>query len=134
MWLKVLALATDDVAFLVAHLPGSNDILAAIAASPAQAVSVRGLPAEAALAWARGASGARREPYRTAGPDSLFQRLIEIEAPDEALWWRLLVEDDGTAPGALPWASYLALAARVRTETEARPLPTQSRLRSSCPT
>jgi hypothetical protein len=111
-----LALGAADVAFLVAHLPGSNDILAAIAASPAQAAAVRGLTSEQALAWARGAAGDRRQPYRVNGKDWLFQRLIELPTAGEDLPWHLLTEDEGTAPAVMPWADYVALVARIRAQ------------------
>ena len=87
-----LVLATADVEFLITHLPGSNDVLAAIAASPAQAPAIRGLTPDAALHWAQAASSGRREPYRVTGKDCLYQWLIDLPAPDEPLLWHLLVE------------------------------------------
>ena len=125
-----LALANEDIRFLIAHLPESNDILAAIAASSAQAPAVHGLPPDQALHWAQAASGERRKPYRPAGHDCLFQRLIELPAPNEPLLWHLLVEDEGTAGGAMPWANYAALVTRSRAQVDALQFPPQSRLRA----
>ena len=108
-----LCLGTDDVEFLIAHLPGSNEVLAAVAASPAQAAAIRGLPAPQALRWAQTASGNARQPYVTSGKDWLFQRLVDLPAADEDLQWHLLTRDDGSAPAAMPWADYAALVARL---------------------
>ena len=124
-----LALASDDLRFLIDNLPGSNDILAAVAASPPQAPAVAGLPPGHALRWARVAAGERRGLYLSAGHDILFQRLIELPAADEALLWHLLVDDDGSSSAAMSWPAYAALVARVRARAEALPLPAGSRLR-----
>jgi hypothetical protein len=125
-----LTLAPEDIVFMVGHLPDSNDILAAIAASPAQAGAMRAMPADAALQWAKAARGARREPYRVEARDMLFARLIELEAPDEALLWHLLVADDGSAPNAMPWPAYAALAGRIGEGADALGLAAESRLRA----
>ncbi len=119
-----LALGTEDVEFLIAHLPGSNDILAAVAASPAQVAAVGGLPPAAALRWARAAAGPSRQPYRANGKDWLFQRLVDLPAAGEDLLWHLLTLDEGTAPAAMPWTDYAALVARLG----ALPLPEHARL------
>src|SRR5690606_26064905 len=103
----------DDVAFLVSLLPESNDLLAAIAASTAQAPAIQALPPAQALAWAQSASGERRQPYRSNGADTLFERLITLQNLDEALLWHLLVEDEGTSTASMPWPAYAALAGRV---------------------
>src|SRR5690606_8948162 len=125
-----LTLATEDVEFLVAHLPGSNDILASVAGSPAQAPAVRGLTAEAALHWATTATGDRRIPYRLAGPDALLRHLVDLPAADEALLWHLLVNDDATAPDRMPWSDYASLMARLRERLDALNLPAGSRVRA----
>src|SRR5204863_1928905 len=80
--------------------------------------------------WAKSAHGARREAYRVEGRDLLFGRLIDLEAPDEALLWHMLVADDGSAPGVMPWPAYAALARRVAEEADALGLPAESRLRA----
>ncbi len=108
-----LALGTDDVQFLIAHLPGSNDILAAVAASSAQTSAIGGLAPSVALHWARVASGAARQPYLANGRDSMFLRLVELPNPDEALVWHLLTVDEATAPAVMPWPEYAALVARL---------------------
>lgn len=123
-----LTLAADDIEFLISHLPDSNDILAAIAASPTQALALAGLTPARALYWAKVATDERRQPYRASGKDFLFQRLGELPAPDEPLLWHLLVEDEGSA--ALPWADYLALAAQSQAHAETLDLPPESRLRA----
>lgn len=127
-----LVLATEDIEFLIAHLPDSNDILAAIAVSSAQASALAGLAPQPALRWAKTASGERRQPYRPngAGKDFLFQRLSELPAPDEALLWHLLVEDEGTAGGALPWADYVALGVRLQAQPQVQQLAPEARLRA----
>jgi hypothetical protein len=127
-----LALATEDIEFLIAHLPESNDILAAIATSSAQAAALAGLSPQLALRWAKTASGERRQPYRPggAGKDFLFQRLSELPAPDEPLLWHLLVEDDGSAGSAWPWTDYVAWATRLQTQPEVQSLPPAARLRA----
>jgi hypothetical protein len=107
-----LRLGTDDIEFLIGHLPGSNDILAAIAASPAQVAALRGLPPAPALGWARAASGTARQPYRANGKDWLFQRLVDLTGADGDLLWHLQTVDEGSAPPAMPWADYTALVAR----------------------
>jgi hypothetical protein len=114
-------LAPEDVAFLITLLPDSNDILAAIAAAPTQLPAIQALTAERASAWAQAARGERRRPYCHDGQDLLFRRLIELPAADEALLWHLVVEDEGSAAGAMPWAAYLALAARVAERLDAQP-------------
>ncbi|MEP7356485.1 MAG: hypothetical protein ABI847_04550, partial [Anaerolineales bacterium] len=124
-----LALAAEDIVFLVGHLPGSNDILAAVVSSPAQAAAIQAMPAQAALKWAQSAHGARREPYRVDGRDGLFARLLELEMPDEALLWHLLTADDGSAPNVMPWPAYAALACRVSQSAEKLGLPANARLR-----
>jgi hypothetical protein len=113
------ALATEDVDFLIANLPGSNEILAAVAGSTAQIGAVRGLAAAAALQWAQLAAGERRQPYRAEGKDLLFQRLIELPKADETLLWRLLVEDEGSSAAAMSWSEYGALLTSVRPRLEA---------------
>lgn len=123
-----LALATDDVEFLIAHLPESNDILAAIATSSAQAAAFSSLGPESALHWAKTASGERRQPYRSAGKDFLFTRLSELPAPDEPLLWHLLIEDEGTAGSALPWSDYLSFVARSQSYADALGPPPEARL------
>ena len=123
-----LVLGTDDVVFLISHLPGSNDILAAVAASPAQVPAVRGLTPAQGLQWARATSGAWRLPYRPDDRDWLFQRLINLPATSEALLWHLLTVDEGSAPAVMPWSEYTAQATRVRTQAEALQLPPTSRL------
>ncbi|MCC6192717.1 MAG: hypothetical protein IT318_27150 [Anaerolineales bacterium] len=125
-----LALATDDVAFLISLLPESNELLAAIAASPAQAPAIRALPPGQALAWSQSACGERRQPYRPTGADKLFERLIELHSPDEALLWHLLVEDEGTSAAAMPWPAYAALAARLRARLAAQPAEAETRLQA----
>ncbi len=125
-----LVLAAEDVEFLIAHLPESNDILAAIAASPTQALALAGLAPERALYWAKAASGERRQPYRSTGQDFLFQRLSELPAPGEALLWHVLVEDEGALGSAQPWPDYLALAAQSQTHIETLGLPPEARLRA----
>ncbi|MCC7358328.1 MAG: hypothetical protein IT317_02555 [Anaerolineales bacterium] len=124
-----LALATEDVAFLIEHLPESNDIMATVAASATQAPAMQGLTAGEALGWARAASGARRGPYRAnGGKDVLFQRLAELPQADEALLWHLLVEDEGSAPDALALNDYLALVERCRGQAATLRLSAGSRL------
>lgn len=125
-----LALATEDVAILLEHLPGSNDILAAIASSPAQTAAIGGLTAAQALHWARSATGTLRQPYQAGQRDLLLAQLIELPALDEALLWHLVVEDDGTAGEALAWPDYAALVARTRDRLEALPQTEDSRLRA----
>lgn len=125
-----LALATDDVAFLISLLPESNEVLAAIAASPAQAPAIRALPPGQALAWSQSARGERRQPYRSTGADKLAERLIELQNPDEALLWHLLVEDEGASAAAMPWPAYAELAARVRARLAARPAEAETRLQA----
>lgn len=125
-----LSLATEDIEFLIAHLPESNDILAAITASPSQASALAGLAPDRALHWAKVAGGERRQPYRSDGHDALFQRLSELPAPDEALLWHLLIEDDGTAGNALPWADYQAFVTHCQAQAEALDLPPAARLRA----
>jgi hypothetical protein len=137
-WLKAgfrsevgdLVLATEDISLLIAHLPGSNDTLAAVAASAVQAPAIHGLPPAQALRWAQAASGERRAPYRAEGGDVLFQRLIDLPAPGEGLLWHLLVEDKSSAPGAMRWADYTAVLERARSEVDALRLPPESRLRA----
>jgi hypothetical protein len=109
-----LVLAAEDIAFLISVLPGSNDILAAIAASPIQRPAIQRLAASQALAWAQAADGERRQPYRADGQDRLFRRLIDLPGADEALYWHLLVEDEGSRFDEMPWAKYAALAVQVR--------------------
>ncbi len=125
-----LALAADDLTFLVGHLPGSNDILAAIAVSPAQAPAMRLTPPEAALRWAKSAQGPRRDPYRVEGRDLLFARLLDLVSPDEPLLWHLLTADDGSAPNVMAWPAYLSLAARITEGADALGLPPETRMRS----
>ncbi len=126
-----MALAEEDVEFLVANLPGSNDILAAVAASPGQRPAIRGLTAASALHWAKTAAGERRQPYRAGSKDLLFQCLVDIPAADEALSWHLLTEDEGSSPASMSWAEYASHLSRIesRLDTGAGPA-TAPRLRA----
>src|SRR5579859_6530141 len=114
-----LRLGTDDVAFLIGHLPGSNDVLASIAISPAQVVALRGLPSARAVTWAKAAHGNARQPYRANGKDWLFQRLVDLPGAESDLLWHLLTADDGSAPANMPWADYIALVARLGARPQA---------------
>jgi hypothetical protein len=107
-------LASEDIEFLISNLPGSNEILAAVAASPAQTQAIRGLSSASAQQWLQAAQGERRQPYRADGKDLLFQRLMELPAADEALLWRVLVEDEGSSAPEMSWAEYSGLLGRVR--------------------
>jgi hypothetical protein len=123
-----LLLATQDVQLLIDHLPASNDLLAAVAAAPAQAPAVRGLAAAGALRWASGASGERRAPYRQGQIDWLFKRLTELDAPDEALLWHLLVRDESSSAAAMAWPAYQALVTRCAQLAAPLNLPAGSRV------
>ena len=124
-----LVLATEDVQILLAHLPGSNDVLAAVVKSPAQAAAIGGLTAAQALHWARTASGPLRDPYRDGKRDLLFERLMELPALDEALLWHLLVDDDGSDGTLLGWPAYAALAMRSRDRLDALQIRDGAKLR-----
>ncbi len=101
-----------DIAYLVDRLPETNDLLARIVHSNAQAGAVTDINAATALKWLKNSFGygILRGPYlNESGSDLLVERLGHLVKPETDFVWQLLIEDKSTTFQSIAWADYVKL-------------------------
>ena len=112
-WIQVgCPIPSEDITYLVDHLPKTNDLLARIVRSNTQEEAVTGINSKTALRWLKNSYGygVLRGAYQDeSGKDCLADRLCRLEKPESDFVWHLLIEDKTPNLQNLSWADYLKL-------------------------
>ncbi len=108
-----ISLMLEDLVLLIHQLPQSNKILSKIVLGEQQKHIVLDLDATNALLWLAGTFGELRREYQHNGGDFLCSHLININKPNSALIWQILVEEEAVYPLDFEWDEYVKICQQV---------------------